>query len=256
MKHNGSFAEKNIRFLNGLKFSGDLPEGVEVLVPYKNPAVKEAVRAYYSSFYDDPAERIFMFGINPGRFGSGITGISFTDPIRLKAIAGIDHSFEMKGELSSEFIYAMIEAYGGLKEFASRFFLTAVCPLGFTLNGKNYNYYDDPDLESAVRPFVLKTMQQQIKIGASRKVVSTRLVQAAKACMSVPRQWSAPITTPSGLPPPEWSVKTSSWRKRSADAACSVNVGSRSLGFRRGCRRPSTPRTSCGPNRRRRGWRA
>ena len=64
----------------------------------------------------------------------------------------------------------MIEAYGGLKEFASRFFLTAVCPLGFTLNGKNYNYYDDPDLESAVRPFVLKTMQQQIKIGASRKV--------------------------------------------------------------------------------------
>ncbi|MBP7167290.1 MAG: DUF4918 family protein [Bacteroidia bacterium] len=170
MKHNGSFAEKNIRFLNGLKFSGDLPEGVEVLVPYKNPAVKEAVRAYYSSFYDDPAERIFMFGINPGRFGSGITGISFTDPIRLKAIAGIDHSFEMKGELSSEFIYAMIEAYGGLKEFASRFFLTAVCPLGFTLNGKNYNYYDDPDLESAVRPFVLKTMQQQIKIGASRKV--------------------------------------------------------------------------------------
>ncbi len=170
MKHNGSFAEKNIRFLNGLKFSGDLPEGVEVLVPYKKPAVKEAVRAYYSSFYDDPAERIFMFGINPGRFGSGVTGISFTDPIRLKAIAGIDHSFEMKGELSSEFIYAMIEAYGGLKEFASRFFLTAVCPLGFTLNGKNYNYYDDPDLESAVRPFVLKTMKQQIKIGASRKV--------------------------------------------------------------------------------------
>lgn len=170
MKHNGSFAEKNIRFLNGLKFSGDLPEGVEVLVPYKNPAVKEAVRAYYSSFYDDPAQRIFMFGINPGRFGSGVTGISFTDPVRLKAIAGIDHSFELKGELSSEFIYAMIEAYGGLGKFTSRFFLTAVCPLGFTLNGKNYNYYDDTDLEAAVRPFVLKTMQQQIKIGASRKV--------------------------------------------------------------------------------------
>jgi hypothetical protein len=132
--------------------------------------VKEAVRQFYAAYYNDPAQRIFMFGINPGRFGSGVTGISFTDPVRLKTIAGIDHSFEMKGELSSEFIYAMIEAYGGLKEFAMRFFLTAVCPLGFTLNGKNYNYYDDPDLESAVRPFVLKTMQQQINIGASKKV--------------------------------------------------------------------------------------
>jgi hypothetical protein len=170
MKHTVSFAEKNIRFLNGLKFNGNLPEGVEVLVPYRSPAVKEAVRQFYAAYYNDPAQRIFMFGINPGRFGSGVTGISFTDPVRLKTIAGIDHSFEMKGELSSEFIYAMIEAYGGLKEFAMRFFLTAVCPLGFTLNGKNYNYYDDPDLESAVRPFVLKTMQQQINIGASKKV--------------------------------------------------------------------------------------
>jgi hypothetical protein len=170
MKHTVSFAEKNIRFLNGLKFNENLPDGVEVLVPYRSPAVKEAVRQFYSAYYNDPAQRIFMFGINPGRFGSGVTGISFTDPVRLKTIAGIDHSFEMKGELSSEFIYAMIEAYGGLQDFASRFFLTAVCPLGFTLNGKNYNYYDDPDLESAVRPFVLKTMQQQINIGASKKV--------------------------------------------------------------------------------------
>ena len=109
-----------------------------------------------------------MFGINPGRFGSGITGISFTDPVRLKSVAGIDHPFESKGEISSEFIYRVIERYGGIDAFTGSFFLSAVCPLGFTLNGRNYNYYDDPQLERLVRPFVLKTMKRQLRIGANR----------------------------------------------------------------------------------------
>jgi hypothetical protein len=163
-----TFAEKNIRFLNNLKSDFLLPEGVEILVPYRLQSVKEVVRNYYRKYYNDSAGRIFMFGINPGRFGSGITGISFTDPVRLKSVAGIDHPFELKGEISSEFIYRVIERYGGIDAFTGSFFLSAVCPLGFTLNGRNYNYYDDPQLERLVRPFVLKTMKRQLRIGANR----------------------------------------------------------------------------------------
>lgn len=165
-----TFAGKNIRFLKGLKPDFRVPPGVEVLLPYTSKAVLAAVGEYYQKFYSDDRKRVFMFGINPGRFGSGITGISFTDPVRLWETAGIGHPFEMRSERSAEFIYAMIEAYGGLPEFARSFFLTAICPLGFMADGKNYNYYDDPRLEEYVRPFVLKTMKKQLAIGAHREL--------------------------------------------------------------------------------------
>ncbi len=38
--------------------------------------------------------RYLILGINPGRFGGGITGIPFTDPIRLQNICGIENDFQ------------------------------------------------------------------------------------------------------------------------------------------------------------------
>ena len=105
-------------------------------------------------------------GINPGRFGSGLTGVSFTDPVALRTFCGIENDFGNKRELSSEFIYRVIEEFGGVKKFYQRFFMTAVCPLGFTKANVNYNYYDDKKLLEAVTPFIKKTLMQQIEIGA------------------------------------------------------------------------------------------
>ena len=51
-------------------------------------------------------QRHLLLGINPGRFGGGVTGIPFTDPIRLQNVCGIENNFEKKQELSSVFIYA------------------------------------------------------------------------------------------------------------------------------------------------------
>ena len=48
-----------------------------------------------------------------------------------------------KQELSSVFMYEMINAYGGAELFYKRFYITAVSPLGFVKNGRNLNYYDD-----------------------------------------------------------------------------------------------------------------
>src|SRR5690606_3037308 len=52
-----------------------------------------------------------------------------------------------------------------LDEFYHDYFLTSVCPLGFTRNGLNLNYYDDPKLFKAVKPFIVKSISQQISMG-------------------------------------------------------------------------------------------
>ena len=102
-----------------------------------------------------------MLGINPGRFGAGITGVNFTAGRQLGE-CGIDHPFGNTSELSAEFIYSMITEYGGAEKFYSRFFIGSVCPLGFIKEGKNINYYDDRELQKAVEPFIIDSIEKQL----------------------------------------------------------------------------------------------
>lgn len=106
-------------------------------------------------------------GINPGRFGAGVTGIGFTDPIRLEEDCGISNDFEKKAELSSKFIYDVIHAYGGPKKFYSKFFFSSISPIGYVKKGKNYNYYDDPSLEKVVKPFAVNCIQKKLDFGCT-----------------------------------------------------------------------------------------
>lgn len=158
-------------FLGSLQLDVKFPKGFAAMNPYKDPVVMGFCKKFYSAYYHDTNERTLLLGINPGRFGSGTTGISFTDPIRLERDCGIRNSFQQKPELSSDFIYRMIDACGGVAKFYSRFFISAVSPLGFLLNHKNVNYYDDPRLQKAVTPFITHTLQQTIDMGVNRKVV-------------------------------------------------------------------------------------
>lgn len=137
--------------------------------PYRNPRVRGYVESFFRAFYSDTAPRIFVFGINPGRFGGGRTGIMFTDPVALEVCCGIPNNLEKRREMSSEFIYDFIGDCGGVKDFYSRFFLTAVSPLGFVREGLNFNYYDDPRLLSRLRPFIVRTIEQQLEFGARRE---------------------------------------------------------------------------------------
>jgi hypothetical protein len=98
-----------------------------------------------------------------------MTGISFTDPIKLEKECGIENTFAKKAELSADFIYAMIRAYGGPNKFYSKYFISAVSPLGFTRDGKNINYYDLPKLQEAVTPFIIDSLNGLIDLDISRK---------------------------------------------------------------------------------------
>jgi hypothetical protein len=63
----------------------------------------------------------------------------------------------------------MINAFGGASAFYSKFYITAVSPLGFTRAGKNLNYYDDKTLQQDIKPFVIDCMHKQFEFGIDRR---------------------------------------------------------------------------------------
>ena len=157
-------------FYTTLEPPGKLPGGIELLYPYKDDRVKKIVSDFFKKYFSGNKKRSLMLGINPGRLGAGITGINFTAPRQLKENCGIEHPFPDSSEISAEFIYRMIESYGGASAFYNDWFIGSVCPLGFIKNGKNINYYDDPKLLDAVRPFIVSSINRQVEIGFNRSV--------------------------------------------------------------------------------------
>jgi hypothetical protein len=156
-------------FYKSLHLNIKLPTGVEVMNPYRDKTTIKLVELFYQKFYSDNNSRTLILGINPGRFGGGLTGIPFTDPIKLEQHCGIRTELPKKAELSADFIYSMINAYGGPQKFYSRYFISAVCPLGFTKAGKNLNYYDDKNLQNAVEGFIMQTLNTQLNFGINKE---------------------------------------------------------------------------------------
>ena len=162
---NNSLADQLLRFYQSLRPPKNLPKDIEVLFPQNDKEVIKLVKQFLKKYFDGNDPRRLMLGINPGRFGAGITGINFTAPKQLKENCGIDHHFKLYSELSAEFIYDMIDEYGGAKKFYHDWFIGSVCPLGFIKNGKNINYYDDKSLLTAATPFIVDCIHKQASMG-------------------------------------------------------------------------------------------
>ncbi len=160
-----NFAEKVLSYQFGLKPDLPLPNDVEFLFPASLPEVRKSMTDFYTKYYHGKEERIALLGINPGRFGAGITGIPFTDPIRLGEVCQIKHDFHLRAELSSIFVYEVIAAMGGLEKFCNAVYVSSICPLGFVKDGKNYNYYDDRQLYLAVEEMILENFQELLSTG-------------------------------------------------------------------------------------------
>jgi hypothetical protein len=164
-----TFANEIIHFYRNLNPPAKLPGGIDWLFPQKDKIVFNAIESFYNKYYYDNNQRSLIFGINPGRFGAGTTGINFTAPKQLKQHCEIAHSFKNQTELSAEFIYEMIIAYGGCNKFYGDFIISAVSPLGFIKNGRNLNYYDDKELLYAVTPFIIDCINKQTKWKVNRE---------------------------------------------------------------------------------------
>lgn len=163
-----TFAEKAIKYFTNLKSPDNLPTGIDIANPYESRVVKNVVRTFYKKYFNDNNNRIFIFGINPGRFGGGLTGISFTDPVALKEECGIENNMGTQRELSSEFVYRFINELDGLKRFYKQYFITALYPLALLKDGKNHNYYDSVKLFKTLRPHIVSSLIEQVKFGANK----------------------------------------------------------------------------------------
>ena len=164
-----TFAEQVIVFTRALRPPDiALPTGFEWLFPYDNAETMRSLTIFYEKYYADNQPRSFIFGINPGRFGAGLTGVPFTDPIRLANLCGIENDFQKKPELSSIFVWQFIETYGGATAFCRDFYITSLSPLGFVKDGKNINYYDDRQLQKSAEPFIVWNIRTQLDFGANR----------------------------------------------------------------------------------------
>ncbi|HSV11955.1 MAG TPA: uracil-DNA glycosylase family protein [Hanamia sp.] len=171
-----TFADKIISFNKNIAFEGVLPKNISIMNPFKeNKEALDISTKFYKKFYDDFEKRFLILGINPGRFGAGVTGVPFTDTKRLLEECGLPFSGKPTHEPSATFIYEMITAYGGAKEFYSKFYIHSICPLGFTImndKGKevNYNYYDNKELTDSVYDFIIENIKKQISFGISTDI--------------------------------------------------------------------------------------
>ena len=172
-----TFADRVIEFNRGLVYTGNLPDNFQVMNPFlDNPETITVMREFYRKYYNDNNQRRFIIGINPSRNGAGVTGVPFTDTKRLESACGIAMKSARTHEVSSVFIYDMIEAYGGTEQFYSEFYINSPFPLAIIRETKsgnwlNANYYDDPQLFEMVKDFMIESLKKHINLGLNTSEV-------------------------------------------------------------------------------------
>lgn len=165
------FADRVIAFNRALYYDGNLPEGFQVVNPYlDNPETMLVMQQFYKKYYNDTVPRDFIIGINPSRHGAGVTGVPFTDTKRLSSICGISMQSAHTHEISSVYMYDMIEAYGGATDFYNRFYINSPFPLAIVRQVKagtwvNANYYDAPQLFRDVKDFMISSLKKHVGMG-------------------------------------------------------------------------------------------
>ena len=172
-----TFADRVIEFNRGLVYTGNLPDNFQVMNPFlDNPETMVVMSEFYHKYYSDNRQRRFIIGINPSRNGAGVTGVPFTDTKRLESDCGISMKSARTHEVSSVFIYDMIEAYGGTEQFYSEFYINSPFPLAIIRETKsgnwlNANYYDDPQLFEMVKDFMIESLKKHINLGLNTSEV-------------------------------------------------------------------------------------
>ena len=171
------FSQKVIAFNKQLHYHGKLPADFDVINPYlDNPETLVVMEKFYNKYYNDTFKRKFIVGINPSRHGAGVTGVPFTDTKRLYSACGIKMHSAHTHEISSVFMYDMIEAYGGPEIFYKQFYINSPFPLAIIRHNKpdswiNANYYDDKQLFEMVRPFMAESLKRHINMGLDTEEV-------------------------------------------------------------------------------------
>ena len=162
--------DKILDFYKDLTPPKGLSKNVTILNPYIDEDACALITKFYNQYYNDQNERTILFGINPGRFGGGLTGVPFTDPVHMESVCGIKNDLDKRAELSSSFVYEVINACGGAKAFFSRYYISSVSPLGFMQDGKNLNYYDIKGYKKLFFNYAKDQIIKQLDLPTNRQI--------------------------------------------------------------------------------------
>lgn len=179
MSNKTTFSEKILQFNSELsKINIDLPEGFHLINPFNgenSKKINEITKKFYSKFYNDNNPRRIIIGSSPARRGTALTGIPYEDAEHLQKTTGIYIDNFYVNKSSSNFLYDVIEEYGGIEKFYSKFYMNFVCPLGIIrINSKgkeaNCNYYENKKVQEILYSFIVESIKKQIEFGIDTSI--------------------------------------------------------------------------------------
>lgn len=179
MKNKITFGEKVLKFDEELsKTKIELPEGFKIINPFNGSnkkQINEITKKFYNMYYNDNNSRRLIIGSSPARRGTAVTGIPYEDAEHLQNTTGIYIDDFYINKSSSNFLYDVIEKYGGSEKFYSKFYMNFVCPLGIVrINSKgnevNCNYYESKKVQEQLYSFMLESIKKQIDFGLDTSV--------------------------------------------------------------------------------------
>jgi len=132
---------------------------------------RQVMDDFWRRFYPEELPRHVICGLNPGRFGAGLTGVPFTD---FQTLSRWMPSVERQDTEPSAQFFAQVVAAVGVEAFFRRFYVTNVSAVGYVKDGRNLNYHDLPAgaLEVVERRFVeeMEIVRPQQIIALGRQV--------------------------------------------------------------------------------------
>lgn len=175
MKKETTIAQKILNFDEKLsKTILTIPEGFRIINPYNSMEVNEIITKFYTKFYNDTRKRRLIIGSSPARRGTAVTGVPFEDAAHLQKETGIFIDNFYVNKSSSNFLYDVIENYGGCEKFYKNFYMNFVCPLGIVRitngNETNCNYYENKNLKKNLYEFIVNSIKEQLEFNIDTTV--------------------------------------------------------------------------------------
>lgn len=174
-----NFSDRVLEFNKWLSnVSLDLVNNYKIVNPFNcqnKEQIEEITNKFYNKYYNDNNKRYLILGSSPARKGTSVTGIPFEDASHLYKETGIMIDKFYINKSSSDFLYDVMEQYGGCKEFYKDFFMSFICPLGIVnVNSKgnevNANYYENKKLEKMLYDFIIDSLKKQISLGIDTSI--------------------------------------------------------------------------------------
>lgn len=149
-------------------------DNYKIINPY-NKQTKLITTKFYNKFYNDNNKRRVILGSNPARRASAITGVPFEDAVHLQKETGIFIDNFYINKSSSNFLYDVIEGYGGCDKFYKDFYMNFVFPLGIAKISEkgtesNCNYYEIKNYEEIFGDYIINSIKEILKFNIDTSV--------------------------------------------------------------------------------------